>query len=272
MEPFDIQGPVGRLHGWTAGQRGGSAQPVLFAHPINLRGACWEPVADVLSGKRFCVMPDLRGHGESDPGGPFGLAEWGADLRAAMDHHKLERAHVVGGSLGGPLAVYLAATLPNRVASITAIGAALAIEGPDVTAVLAVLREKGVRGMFREVIPQISVAPGTDSAVIERILDLANPNDVDTVAAIWGATISSDAGPLAGQVRCPALIITGEHDRTCTVEQGQEMARKLNTELRILAGVGHLPMVETPAELTEAIATHLDACERGGSAGSKAAE
>jgi 3-oxoadipate enol-lactonase len=146
-------------------------------------------------------------------------------------------------------------------ASITAIGSALAIEGEDVSAVLEVLREKGVAQMFRDVIPEISVAPGTDQAVIERILELANPNDVDTVAAIWGATITTDVTSFADGVRCPALVISGEHDKTCPVEQGEAMAKGLGAELLILEGVGHLPMVERPAELTAVVARHLDASE-----------
>jgi 3-oxoadipate enol-lactonase len=261
MDEFRFQGPAGQLRGWTAGSPGGDALPILFAHPINLQGACWTDVAGTLSADRFCVMPDVRGHGASDPGGPYGLEHWGADLLAAMDHQGLERAHVVGGSLGGPLAVYLAATQPDRVASITSIGGALAIEGADVSAVLDVLREKGVKGMFREVIPEISVAPGTDQALIDRILELANPNDVETVGAIWGATISTDATPFADGVRCPVLVISGEHDKTCTPEQGEAMAKALGTELTLLAGVGHLPMVERPAQLTEVIARHLDAVD-----------
>ncbi len=259
MQPFSIQGPAGRLHGWTAGPRDADALAVLFAHPINLRGACWERVAARID--RFAVMPDLRGHGQSDAAGPYGLEEWGADLLAALDHHELERVHVVGGSLGGPLSVYLAATVPDRVASITAIGSALKIEGDDVSAVLAVLREKGVQGMFREVIPQISVAPGTDQAIIDDILELANPNDVETVGAIWGATIAADSAPLAGDVRCPALVLSGEHDLTCTVEQGRAMAAALGAPFQVLDGVGHLPMVEAPAPLAAAVAAHLDASE-----------
>jgi pimeloyl-ACP methyl ester carboxylesterase len=117
--------------------------------------------------------------------------------------------------------------------------------------------------MFRDVIPEISVAPGTDPAVIERILELANPNDVETVGAIWGATISADSRPLAARVTCPAMVISGEHDRTCTPEQAREMAAALGVELRILPGVGHLPMVEEPGPLAALVSEHLAAAGDG---------
>ena len=258
MEPLAVDGPAGQLRGWVNAPAETDGLPILFVHPINLQGACWMEVAERLPDRRS-VMPDMRGHGRSDPGGPYGLAEWTSDLTAVLDAQGVERAHVIGGSLGGPLAVYLAAIHPDRVASIVAIGAALHIEGEDVTAVLAVLREKGVQQMFREVIPEISVAPGTDPDTIERILELSNPNDAETVAAIWGATISSDATPQAANVRCPALVLTGEHDKTCPPEQGEEMARALGSRRELLPGVGHLPMMEAPAELSARLAGWLAA-------------
>jgi 3-oxoadipate enol-lactonase len=132
--------------------------------------------------------------------------------------------------------------------------------------VLEVLREKGVQGMFREVIPEISVAPGTEPAVIDRILELANPNDVETVGAIWGATIASDAGPYAPSVRCPVLVLSGEHDKTCTPEQGADMARRLGTDLHVMPGVGHLPMVEAPEDLARRVSEHLRASDAGAGA------
>jgi pimeloyl-ACP methyl ester carboxylesterase len=118
--------------------------------------------------------------------------------------------------------------------------------------------------MFREVIPQISVAPGTSPEVIERVLALANPNDIETVAAIWGATISDDVTDLAPLVRCPATVATGEHDLTCTPEQGRAMAERLSTSLVMLPGIGHLPMVEDPAATARLVAEHLERVEPAG--------
>jgi pimeloyl-ACP methyl ester carboxylesterase len=111
--------------------------------------------------------------------------------------------------------------------------------------------------MFREVVPQISVAPGTSEDVIERILDLANPNDAETVAAIWGATIAADVEPLAPKVRCPVLVATGEHDRTCTPEQGAYMAERLSTSLVVMHDLGHLPMLEDPPATARLLSAFL---------------
>ena len=254
---FVIAGPAGRLAGSTWGSRRTGDVPILYIHPINLQGSCWSDVAEAVRPSHFSLMPDLRGHGASAAAGPYDVEAWAADCIAVLDHFGVEEFHAVGGSLGGPIAVYLAATLPDRCRSIASFGGALRIEGADVDAVLGVLREKGVSGMFRDVIPRISVAPDTAPEVIERILSLTNPNGVDEVWTIWKATTEADVTTLASRVSCPALIANGEHDLTCTPEQGGRMARALNTHLVTIPGLGHLPMLEAPTLTADLISTHL---------------
>ncbi|MEZ5101764.1 MAG: alpha/beta fold hydrolase [Thermoleophilia bacterium] len=256
----ELDGPAGRLSWLRAGEAGAGGSPVLLVHPINLQAACWERVVAGLAPRR-CVAPDLRGHGRSAADGPFGLAEWTADCVAVLDAAGIERAHVVGGSLGGTIAVALAAMLPERVASVTAIGSTLAVEGADLDAVVAILREKGVAGMFREVIPQISVAPGTSPELIEELLALANPNGPDTVIAIWQAVLATDARARAHDVRCPVLVVSGELDRTCPPEQARELAERTGGRLELIPGVGHLPVLESPDALLDLLRPHLAAAD-----------
>jgi pimeloyl-ACP methyl ester carboxylesterase len=257
LDRFEFRGPAGTIGGWTFGSPDSGEIPALFIHPINLQGACWAEVVERLDPPRYSLLPDLRGHGGSDANGPYGLEHWAADCLEVLDRFGVERAHVAGGSLGGPLGVFLAVEHRHRIATVTAIGSALRIEGDEPEAVLKVLREKGVKGMFREVIPQISVAPGTPHEIVERILELANPNDADTVAQIWAATISADVGPIASRVRCPVLVASGEHDRTCTPEQGAAMAERLSTSLVVMPGIGHLPMLEDAAATADLVSTFL---------------
>lgn len=263
FDSFTLAGPAGKLAGWLTSQRYDPAlTPVLFIHPINLQGACWFDVVRGIRPSRTCILPDLRGHGGSVANGPYGIDPWVDDCLAVLDQLKLDKVHVVGGSLGGTLAVALAARVPGRVVSIAAFGSALAIEGEDLEAVLDILQEKGVQGMFRAVLPEISVAPATDPRVIERILNITNPNEVSTVSEIWRATITSDVSHLASQVRCPALVVNGEFDKTCTPEQGATMARALSTDLVIMPGVGHLPMFENPAAVASLISQHFNASDK----------
>ncbi|WP_033288854.1 alpha/beta fold hydrolase [Amycolatopsis jejuensis] len=256
MNRTSIPGPAGELSVLTTGDPAAKALPILFAHPINLQAACWAEVVGPLD--RFCVLPDLRGHGRSEPLGPFGVEHWAADLLAALDHFAIPRAHVIGGSLGGALSVYLAATHPDRVASIVSVGGALAIEGDGLDAAVEAFRTLGPRRVFEDNLPEMSLAPGAPAEVVERMLDLSNPNDAETVSAIWAATTSSDVREHAPAVQCPATVITGAFDRTCTPEQAREMADALGVGLVTMPGVGHLPMLEAPQALAELLSAHLD--------------
>jgi 3-oxoadipate enol-lactonase len=234
------------------------APPILFIHPINLRARCWDGVATALAPQRRCVTADLRGHGDSATSRDYGLEFWARDCLDALDHLGIDKVHVVGGSLGGTIAVYLAAHEPDRVASIIAVGSQLRTETDDSADVLQTLRTCSVPDMFREVIPRHSLAPGTAPEIVQTTLTLTNPNDAATVRAIWRATVAADATDAASAVRCPALVVTGEFDATCLPEAGARMAVALGATQRMLPGVGHLPMLESPEPLSRLIRTQLD--------------
>ncbi|WP_033289841.1 alpha/beta fold hydrolase [Amycolatopsis jejuensis] len=258
---FAFDTPAQTLRGWTAGSPGAAGTPILFIHPINLQGKAWAAVASAFRDERFCLMPDLRGHGGSTAHRPFSVDAWVEDLLAVLDHFAVRRCHLVGGSLGGALAVAIAERVPERVVSLTGFGSTLAVGGADAESVVQILAEKGVRGMFAETIPEISVAPGTPRAVIDEILAITNPNDVATVTEIWRSTLETDVRGAADRVRAPALVVSGELDRTCPPDQGRAMAEALHAPFVLMPGVGHLPMYEAPEETAALLRGHLEKAE-----------
>ncbi len=259
-----VRGAAGELACRIAGDPDAAALPVLFAHPINLQGACWtEVVASLAPPSRFCVLPDVRGHGDSHSAGPFGIEHWVEDLVTVLDALSVERAHVVGGSLGGAMAVYLAATRPERVASIACVGSALAVaraEGDP--SPIEAFHALGPQRVFEERLPASSLAPDASPAVIQRTLELANPNDADTVSAVWTAAANTDVRRQAAEVRCPATVISGQLDLTFPpAGPGRELADALGVELVTMPGVAHLPMLEAPQELVRLLDAHLTRAE-----------
>ena len=256
-------GPAGTLSLLAVGPTSSECAPVLFLHPINLAGAAWAGVAEALDPPRRAFLPDLRGHGRSTANGPFGVDAWAQDALAALDHAGVSRAHVVGGSLGGPVATRLAARCPERVLSIAAFGSALRVEGADLDALETMLLDRGPAATFRVILPELSVAPGTPTEVVERILAITNPNDAPTVAAVLRAALATDVRDDAARVRCPALVVSGSLDRTCPPEQGREMAARIGCEFVSLPGIGHLPMFECPERTAEIVSAHLARAEAG---------
>lgn len=100
------------------GQWGGSGPAVLAVHGITATHVGWVAVAGRLPAVTV-LAPDLRGRGRSaDLPGPYGLAAHVADLVAVLDHLGVERAVVMGHSMGGFVATLLAATHPDRVSGL----------------------------------------------------------------------------------------------------------------------------------------------------------
>jgi len=259
LERFDVDGPVGKLAAYDTGPRG-RGLPVVLVHGINMNGHVWDDLVEEL-GDRHTVALDLRGHGDSVKTGPYDANAYADDVLAVMDARGIERAHLVGASFGGPVVCALAARAPGRVASVTAIGSAVtAGDGVDIDGGIAAMRQVGARDFFTGFMGQASFAPGTDPALVEAAAGAAAAGrDLDTIEAVTRTAFSADASDVVAKVEAPALVLTGEHDMTCPVPAGKQLAAALGTRLQVLSGRGHMAMVEAPKIVAAAIAPHLAA-------------
>ncbi len=254
-EAITLDGPAGRLAVAVHGTLRADAEPILFVHPANLRGACWSDLAARLADERACVAPDLRGHGESERRGPMSVADWADDCWAVVQALDLDRVHLVGGSVGGAIVVALAARLPDRVVTVTTLGGAF-LPAPEADApLLDAIDVHGVASALRDATVE-ALAPGVPTALAARVEADVSRNDAATVRAIWRAANATDARPLVAALRAPCLAVVGEHDRTCPPDESAWLAAATGGELRVLPGVGHLPMYEAPEAVAALLATH----------------
>jgi pimeloyl-ACP methyl ester carboxylesterase len=98
----------------------GDGPPVLFIQGVGVHGDGWKPQTDALADRFRCLSFDNRGMGKSQPigDGPISVEQMADDARVLMDAQGWESAHVVGHSLGGPVALHLALTHRPRVRSL----------------------------------------------------------------------------------------------------------------------------------------------------------
>lgn len=241
-------------------EAGGDGLPVVFVHGINMSGGVWDGVIEQL-GDRRAITLDLRGHGDSVKTGPFDAHAYADDVLAVMDARGVDRAHLVGTSFGGPVVCTIAARAPGRVASVTAIGSAVAAgDAVDIDGGIAAMRQVGARDFFMGFMGQASFAPGTDPTLIEQAADAAaSGRELDTIEGVTRTAFSADASDAVSKVRAPALVITGEHDMTCPVPAGEQLAAALGTTVHVLPGRGHMAMVEDPKAVAAVVAPHLAA-------------
>ena len=138
IESDFIETPVLRMHVLRAGEPGNP--PVLFLHGNASSSTIWEEIMLQLADEYYCVAPDLRGFGETDPGALIdatrGTREWTVDIDALLEELKLPAVHLVGHSLGGFICWGLIARYPSRIrtASLVAPGPPMGfggLKGPE---------------------------------------------------------------------------------------------------------------------------------------------
>src|SRR5262245_46054618 len=190
------------------------------------------------------VALDLRGHGASDkPHEPPAYDDIGLDVIRLLDHLGIERAHVVGYSLGGIIALKLLTTHPQRFSSAVLGGAAHRRsrgERADQAADAAAAEiESGIyRALIVSTAPSDEPLPGED-AIRARSREIAASNDVRAHAALMRARralLVSDAELAAVQV--PALAIVGAADPALPRVKAMQAAWP-RLEVQVVAGATH---------------------------------
>jgi pimeloyl-ACP methyl ester carboxylesterase len=200
-----------------------------------------------------CVLIDSRGHGSSHMNGPFAIANYAADVVAVVGALKLSAIHLAGASLGGSIACAVAAAIPDAVRSLAAFGASLEPADAESLASLAEWRASGRTADLFDAFLDDEVRQGLPPALAaeaRRQLGLDTRSDGLIKDITWNA-FAEDARHYAQGVRCPALVINGEHDRSCPPDTGARMAVALGASFELLPGVGHLLMLQSPDLLAQ---------------------
>lgn len=103
----------------------GEGTPVTLLHGFTQNGRSWMEVISRMRAGWMWIVPDLRGHGDTQtrPGAPCSMDACTRDLEMLWDHLAVARTHLVGYSMGGRLALHVAARRPERILSLLTIGA-----------------------------------------------------------------------------------------------------------------------------------------------------
>jgi pimeloyl-ACP methyl ester carboxylesterase len=261
LERLDVNGPASRLAVLRAIDRR-AGDPLVLVHPINAAAVVWTDVAAQLD--RPVVAVDLRGHGSSGKAGPFTVEQgYVPDVLAVLDGLGLDRVHLGGGSLGGTIALALAALHPHRVLSVTTFGSTLGTRTPPavIAAMVAELLAKGTAGYFASLVPQIVATKHRNSARILKIMSGAvGTRQENVVAEILHGAFGADIRHLAGEVASsdvPVLAAAGSEDQVCPPAMSRDLADATGGTTLTLAGVGHLPMLEEPDTVAQVIRSHI---------------
>jgi 3-oxoadipate enol-lactonase len=237
---------------------------VVLLNSLGADLAMWEPQAAALRDRFRVVRFDARGHGASPvPPGPYSLADLGADLLALLDRLEVDRAALLGVSLGGATAAWVAAHAPERVerlgdffssARFDPTGAylerAALVRAEGTGAVAAAVVERWLTPVLRERNP----------ALAARMRAMIAATVAEGYAASAEAVSRADLRGDLARITAPTLVVSGSEDPATPPEHGRALAAGIpGARFVELAGAAHLGNVERPDEVTGLILDHLSA-------------
>jgi pimeloyl-ACP methyl ester carboxylesterase len=238
----------------------GEGPAVVLIHGGLVDSRLWDEQVGPLS-KRFRVVRyDLRGFGRSAAAPePFSHLE---DLRALLDFLKVERASLVGLSLGGIVAADFALEHPERVERLVLVGPGLRGDRQPPSKDLAAVVEAMGRGaeafadvsMSREL--YAAVRPGTAAHALLRRMLLDNFKGVSTFRL--ARYPEPPTAERLGQVRAPTLVVIGSRDAPTLLNIADTLAAQIpGARTVVIEGSSHHPPVEKPKELNRALLDFL---------------
>ena len=252
-------------------ERRGDGEPLLLIQGMGGDGTHWgEPFLCGLERDFELVLYDQRGIGRSGPlRGDVTTGVLAGDAAALLDALKIERAHVLGFSMGGMVAQELALAAPGRVrslilASTSAGGTQSEPTGGEVVqaltaAVLSGNRERVMRTAFGLVVSAGYAADARNWEVFATNARRSTPS-LGVLMEQQAAVVAHDAyGRLRG-LRAPTLVVHGKEDRILSWINGDLIASMVpGARLELLHDVGHLVYWEQPERVAALVSEHARA-------------
>ena len=234
---------------------GGQGSPaVVFVHCWTCDRHFWDHAAARLARDHRVVTLDLAGHGDSGRARKAWTMEaFGEDVKAVVESLGLERVILVGHSMGGPVILEAALRLPGQVVGLIPVDTLLNVEdraSPDqVAAFLAPLRadyKPSAEGFIRK----FMFVPGTDPALIERIVRQAGAAPAEAAVAWLEATWRHDDAAAFEKVTVPIRAINADKFPT---DREANRRHAPQFDAMILKGLGHYLMLEDPGRFDAAL-------------------
>lgn len=240
-----------RIHYQVTGSA--SAPPVLFIQGLGADKHMWDLQRLRFSWSYRVIALDNRGAGRSDaPAGPYPLERMARDAVAVLDDIGVDQAHVVGASMGGGIAQFLAVQHAARVRSLTLVGTSCRVE-PWRAELLRgwahAAAADGVSAMAGEAARWV-IGPRSFRRLLP-VIGWLGPLGIRGSAAAFAAQVDGIVGvdetliDRLGEIDVPALVVVGNQDILTPRGDSEELAERIPTaELVVISGAAHGVMLE----------------------------
>src|SRR5215475_5766442 len=207
------------------------SETVILHHGNAKNSQLWYTWVPLLAGEFRVIRLDARGFGKSSvpaPGYPWSLEGFATDLANLMDYLEIEKAHLVGETIGGTIALQFASQFPQRLHTVTTCTSPYKFRGIQTYLDYhEVVRTQGVEAWVRQTahrrLEPGASDPGHSDWYVDQMSRTAPHVVLETLAYL--ATV--DLTPVLPKITTPALVLVGERSAMNTPERAQSLAALL---------------------------------------------
>jgi pimeloyl-ACP methyl ester carboxylesterase len=244
--------------------RHGKGTPIVLLHGYPLDHHLWDAVVPSLEDTFDLIVPDLRGFGESTTiDTPYTMDDYASDIAGLLDQLGIQKAAIVGHSMGGYAALAFARLYPERVSGLGLVSSQVLADPPDRKEgrykSAADVAEKGIGGVVETMTPKFTSNEKLQAIAresMERQQPAAYIGALKAMAERMDSTplLSSLREPQGSTFRFPVVLIHGEADALIPIDRAREVKAALpQAHLVEIRGAGHMPMMEAKEQTAEAL-------------------
>jgi pimeloyl-ACP methyl ester carboxylesterase len=269
VEPQSLRTSIGRLNVHSLLWGAPAAPAVLLIHGAGMHARWWDAVAPVLAREYRLIVPDLRGHGETDWAEPpsYMIEDFAADLTALLDHLGVGRVAILGHSMGGRVAAWMAAHMGERPWACGLVETRMsALSQERIDDWRGTRAGQGPRQGFAtkaEALAKFRITP-TEPNVAQAIRDHLAEHAVVLSRGEWflrfdrgvlqlDGTRIADFFPLLARISCPTLVVRGQSSTVLGEAGCEAMVRIVPRGEQALLPGGHHCVLGDPAQAAKVL-------------------
>lgn len=246
LEQHTVEAPRGPMVYWS----GGYGKPMMVLHGIGNQAGSWAKLAADMAVMTQVMVPDLPGHGDSDPlGGALSLQDLVDGVEALVLKESPDQpVTLMGNALGGWVALRYAMQHPERVERLVLLNPMVAYDELERVQLVPEDREQAA-ALVGAMSP--GNAPTPAGFVLDDLIETIQNGATPRVLAGLRPTDSLSDAELA-TLDLPVLILWGGEDKILPAEHGERLAGLLpQASFVVLEGCGHIPQQQCPRELVK---------------------
>lgn len=237
-----------KLHASEWGDRAGL--PVVLLHAFPLSSSMWEPQREALKAFRV-IAPDLRGFGGTPLAAPWFIEHAAGDLFETLDGLGVEKAVLVGLSMGGYVALRAAEKAPARVKALVLCDTRAEADGNEAklkrAAAVDFVRTHGTAAFVGPFLKDALGSKASPKMVefLKGVAEKASPEAVAAALAALAARPDATAGLAA--IKVPVAVLVGSQDKITPLPAAEAIRSRVpGAELHMIPDAGHFSSAENP--------------------------